>query len=110
MRENGCVTPVTRAPIATCLLAFAFAAGVAGLSQNAPKAVPSREIAPEARVDINSASLDELLKVPGMTRPWAARIIRFRPYRAKNEIVDRGVVTNEVYVRIKDFIIAHRTY
>lgn len=63
---------------------------------------------PEARIDINSASLDELLKVPGMTRTWAARIIRYRPYRGKNDLLDRGVVPSQVYDRIKDYIIAHR--
>jgi hypothetical protein len=44
-----------------------------------------------------------------MTRTWAARIVRFRPYRAKNELLDRGVVTSQVYSRIKDYIIAHRS-
>jgi competence protein ComEA len=107
--ENGQVNPATRAAVSTCLLIFALVINVTAQSQNVPKATPSREIAPEARVDINLASLDQLLKVPGMTRPWAERIIRFRPYRAKNEIVDRGVVTSEVYARIKDYIIAHRS-
>ena len=64
--------------------------------------------APEARVDINHASLDELLKVPSMTPSWAGRIVRFRPYRTKQDLVDRGVVTSEVYERIKDYVIAHR--
>ncbi|HTB96065.1 MAG TPA: helix-hairpin-helix domain-containing protein [Terracidiphilus sp.] len=62
----------------------------------------------DAQVDINHATLDELLKVPGMTRSWAGRIVRFRPYRMKDDLVDRGVVTSEVYNRIKDFIVAHR--
>ncbi len=60
------------------------------------------------RVDINHASLDELVKVPGMTRSWAGRIIRFRPYRTKQDLLDRGVVSSEVYDRIKEFVIAHR--
>lgn len=64
--------------------------------------------APSAPVDINHASIDELMKVPGMTRTWAARIVRFRPYRAKNDLVDRGVVTTEVYQRIKEYVVAHR--
>ena len=63
---------------------------------------------PEQRVDINHASLTELLKVPGMTESWAGRIIRFRPYRAKNDLLQRGVVSDAVYDRIKDYIIAHR--
>jgi DNA uptake protein ComE-like DNA-binding protein len=64
--------------------------------------------APKARIDINHASVDELLKVPGMTRSWAGRIVRFRPYRTKQDLVERGVVTSQVYDRIKDYVIAHR--
>ena len=62
----------------------------------------------EARVDINFASMEDLLKVPGMTHTWAARIIRFRPYRTKGDLIGRGVLTSEAYGRIKDFVIAHR--
>ena len=63
---------------------------------------------PEARTDINHASLEELLKVPGMTHSWAGRIVRSRPYRTKQDLLERGVVTSEVYDRIKDYVIAHR--
>ena len=64
--------------------------------------------APEARVDINVATMDELLKVPGLARPWAERIVRFRPYRTKADLKEKGIVTSEVYERIKDYVIAHR--
>jgi DNA uptake protein ComE-like DNA-binding protein len=64
--------------------------------------------APERRVDINHASLDELLKVPGLARGWAMRIVRFRPYRTKQDLFEKGVVSSQVYDRIKDFVIAHR--
>jgi competence protein ComEA len=64
--------------------------------------------APEARVDINHATVDELLKVPGMTRIWAERIVRFRPYRTKADLEEKGVLSGEVYDRIKDYVIAHR--
>ena len=63
---------------------------------------------PEERIDINHASLDELMKMPGMTQSWAGRIIRFRPYRTKNELIEHGVITGAVYMRIKDYVIAHR--
>ena len=61
------------------------------------------------RVDINHATTDELMKVPGMTRTWAGRIVRFRPYHSKLDLVDRGVVPTGVYDRIKDYVIAHRS-
>ncbi len=63
---------------------------------------------PDARIDINHASIDELIKAPGMTRSWAGRIVRYRPYRTKQDLLDHGIVSSAVYDRIKDFIIAHR--
>jgi DNA uptake protein ComE-like DNA-binding protein len=107
--ENGCVMSGARLRIAICALSCALAASATTLPQTAPATTDAHlASASDARVDINTANLDELMKVPGMTRTWAARIIRFRPYRAKNDLVDRGVVTGQVYDRIKDHIIAHR--
>jgi competence protein ComEA len=75
----------------------------------APQPSKSRPIPPpEDRVDINHASADQLLKVPGMTATWAGRIIRYRPYRTKQDLLDRGVLPGDVYDRIKDYVIAHR--
>lgn len=59
-------------------------------------------------MDINHASMPELLKVPGLTESWASRVIRFRPYHAKQDLFERGVVSGQEYDRIKDFVIAHR--
>jgi DNA uptake protein ComE-like DNA-binding protein len=76
----------------------------------APPAAPRalKTPPPEARVDINHATLAELSKVPGLTQSWANRIVRFRPYRTKLDLLDRGVLSGEVYDRIKDYVIAHR--
>ena len=71
-------------------------------------AKPQKKPTLEDRVDINHAAIEELMKIPGMTRTWAARIVRFRPYRAKNELLEHGIVSSEVYGRIKDYIVAHR--
>jgi competence protein ComEA len=75
-----------------------------------PQSAPQKRAEPqptEARVDINHASVEELLKVPGMTRSWAARIVRFRPYWTKQDLLDRGVLSSQVYDRIKEYVIAH---
>lgn len=47
------------------------------------------------------------MKVPGMTRVWAARIVRFRPYRSKLDLTEQGVLPGDVYNKIKDYVIAH---
>ena len=59
-------------------------------------------------VDINRASVDELMRVSGMTRVWANRIVRFRPYRMKTDLLERGILPDRVYDRIKDSVIAHK--
>jgi hypothetical protein len=59
-------------------------------------------------VDLNRATVAELMQVPGMTPVWAGRIVRFRPYRSKLDLLDQGVVSPEVYQRIRDGVVAHR--
>ncbi len=73
-----------------------------------PQVAATPHTPPQASIDINHASVDELMKAPGMTRSWAGRIVRFRPYRTRLDLVERGVVTSQVYARIKGFVIAHR--
>jgi DNA uptake protein ComE-like DNA-binding protein len=90
-------------------VACAFIAGMDGVLSQAERRPESHaELPPEQRVDINSATVDELVKIPGMTRTWAGRIVRFRPYHSKDDLLLRGVVTSQVYDRIKGYVIAHR--
>ena len=88
-----------------------FLAGTAQSQGRDTRGVPKSSATaprPEARVDINHASIEELLKVPGMTPSWAGRIVRFRPYHTKLDLVEFGVVTSQVYDQIKDYVIAHQ--
>jgi hypothetical protein len=34
--------------------------------------------------------------------------VRFRPYHAKSDLLQRGVLPGDVYDRIKNYVIAHR--
>ncbi len=69
------------------------------------RAAPAK---PAELVDLNRAAVAELLRVPGITQVWAARIVRFRPYRTKLDLLNEGVVSPEVYRRIQDAVVAHR--
>jgi hypothetical protein len=40
---------------------------------------------------------------------WARRIIKFRPYRTKLDLLNEGVVTADVYAHIRDSVVAHRS-
>lgn len=101
----------TRWAALTIALLLTCAAGTAQYQDRDSRGEPGTSAyapPPEARVDINHVTVRELLKVPGMTSTWAARIVRFRPYHAKSDLLNRGIVSAAVYDRIKDYVIAHR--
>ncbi|MBI3680963.1 MAG: helix-hairpin-helix domain-containing protein [Acidobacteria bacterium] len=62
--------------------------------------------APKEPIDINTATADQLKSVPGIGDAYAKRIIDGRPYRAKNELVQKKILTEGVYNKVKDSIIA----
>ena len=108
-REGENESVRARARITVLLMTIFAAWMMCGFPPGWPQATSLPHAPPEEmRVDINHATDEELMKVPGMTRSWAGRIVRFRPYRTKQDLVEHGVVNSDVYERIKDYIIAHR--
>jgi DNA uptake protein ComE-like DNA-binding protein len=59
-------------------------------------------------VDINSASAEELDKLPGVGPVRAKAIIAGRPYSGKDDLTQRKVIPPNVYAQIKDKIIARQ--
>jgi helix-hairpin-helix protein len=53
---------------------------------------------------LNSASEDDLATLPGISRADARKIIRGRPYRSKDELVIKGILSSEEYSNIRDYI------
>jgi competence protein ComEA len=68
----------------------------------------AKSAAASAKLDINSASKDELEKLPGIGAVTAQKIIEGRPYRAKSDLVSRKIIGQSEYEKIKDQIIAHQ--
>lgn len=57
-------------------------------------------------IDINSASKEQLLTLPGIDESRAEKIIETRPYKNKKELKKKKIVSEEVYKQISDKITA----
>lgn len=87
-----------------------FWLGQSGFAQaTAAKPSVSEKIAADAnKLDLNTATAEQLKALPGMGDAYVKRIIDGRPYTAKNQLTTRGILPAEAYEKIKDLVIAHR--
>ena len=103
--------------LAIALASFGLAAGSAMAQKaeapkadakktEAPKAEPKKEEKKAEPMDINSASEKELATLKGIGDVRAKAIVKGRPYKGKDELVQKKIVPQNVYDDIKDQIIA----
>ncbi|HET9925095.1 MAG TPA: helix-hairpin-helix domain-containing protein [Methylomirabilota bacterium] len=69
----------------------------------APKASSSMK---HELLDLNTASEADLKTIPGIGDAYAKKIVQNRPYKRKDELVQKKVVPQATYDKIKDHIIA----
>jgi DNA uptake protein ComE-like DNA-binding protein len=101
---------------AVLVLGIVAGVGLAGLlwlshSQPAGRVPGSAEVADEAgraKVDLNEASREELLRLPGMSPALADGIIQHRPYRKLDDLVTRKVLGKKEFARIREHIAVGR--
>jgi len=97
------------AQIAVLCFALSLVGGI-GIAHAAAPAAAQSTMAPAVsdKLDINTATKDQLKALPGIGDAYSQKIIDGRPYRAKNELVQKKIVPQATYDKIKDLIIAHQ--
>jgi len=59
------------------------------------------------KIDVNSATKEELAALPGIGDATAQKIIDGRPYKTKRDLLTKKIVTQDEYDKVKDQIVAH---
>ena len=90
--------------LAICLFVPAWAQGIPQGAKDiatAKAATKSTEL-----LDINAATKEQLMKLPGIGEAYSDKIIKGRPFTRKDELVSKNIVPKATYDKIKDLIIA----
>ncbi len=59
-------------------------------------------------LDLNTATRDQLVALPGIGETYADAIIKNRPYKSKAELVSKKVIPSAAYKKVRAHVIAHQ--
>ena len=79
--------------------------GTAGSKAAQTSKPASSATSPSEKLDINSATKDQLEALPGIGSTYSQKIIDGRPYHSKRDLLTRKIVPQKTYAGIQDKII-----
>jgi competence protein ComEA len=113
----------TLASLAAAALAFGLLTAAPSMAQTPQPAAKSDKMAPapskmapadskmapaakDAKIDINTATKDELMAFKGIGEKYSDKIIAGRPYARKDQLVSKNILPDATYKKIEAQVIA----
>jgi competence protein ComEA len=93
-------------PVAILVTGLAITAPALLAAHSAPAKKTPTTVPASQLIDVNHATVGELMTLPGIQDAFAAKIVKNRPYANKTQLSSQGVIPAATYRKIRTLIIA----
>jgi DNA uptake protein ComE-like DNA-binding protein len=115
MKRSLTLATLAALGLLTVAAAHAQATAPAQTTKPTAQAVPAKQVAKPAAttkttkmepVDLNTATREQLVALPGIGETYADAIIKARPFKSKDELVSRKLISQATYKKDRSHVIA----